>query len=231
MFSKKAVLTNIYSIMKKNIFLAICLLVAGSVSAQRYYPGPPRGYMQDNGSNQVTVSIEGGVSLANTIVGNDYYYGSTSGIAGGHVGLSLDIPVAYGFSFSPGAMFSQKGFQASTDYGDFTQRTNYIDVPLLAKFKVVRGLNFFFGPELTFLLSTHNTFDNGFDVTHEDIYNGNQNSSYVAGLVGFSIDLNRYVDVYARYAIDFDTNTAQGSVQTPDYRNQVYQFGLGLKFR
>jgi hypothetical protein len=220
--------------MKKILFFAICLLVAGSVSAQRYYPGPPRGYVHvDNDFYQVKLSIEGGVSLANTVNANNYYYG-TNGIVGGHVGLNLDIPIAYPLSFSPGVMYSQKGFQAETTDGNFTQRTDYIDVPLLLKFRVVHGLNFFFGPELTFLLSTHNTFDDGFTVSQEDIYNNNSNnanSSYVAGLVGFSVDLNRYVDIYARYAIDFDTNTAQGSVQTPDYRNQVYQFGIGLKFR
>jgi hypothetical protein len=34
----------------------------------------------------------------------------------------------------------------------------------------------------------------------------------------------------ARYALDFQKNNENGTSQTPEYKNQVFQLGLGVKF-
>src|ERR1700710_412491 len=136
--------------MKKLLFLfAICLLAVGSVSAQGYYYGPQRRVVRrppprrNNGDDfyKVRVGIAGGLSLANTVSAyNDNY--NTGTIAAFHVGLTLDIPIMYPLSFAPEVLFSQKGFSTQTvdnttgNNVNFTQRANFIDVPLLAKFRL-----------------------------------------------------------------------------------------------
>ena len=141
--------------MKHIFILAICLLVAGSVSAQTYYYGPRRIHhrpvqRQQDDFNRPSVGIEGGVSLANTVSSYNTGY-STSGIVGFNAGLVANVPIAYPFSFEPEVLFSQKGYQAYTTDGTLTQRNNYIDIPLLAKFRIVRGFNFLVGLKSTFL--------------------------------------------------------------------------------
>lgn len=222
--------------MKHILFLAICLLVAGSVSAQTYYYGPRRIHRHpvqrraNDDFYQPRVGIEGGLSIANTVSSYNSNY-STNSILGFNAGLVAEIPLIYPLSFEPEVLFSQKGYEASTTDGTLTQRNNYIDVPLLAKFRLVRGFNFLIGPQLNFPITSTTTFNNGFNTSSESYYTDTNNKSYVAGVVGFSIDLNPNVDIHARYVIDLSTNNGDANSPIPDYRNQVWQFGLGIKFQ
>ncbi|MDB5025775.1 MAG: PorT family protein [Mucilaginibacter sp.] len=227
--------------MKHIFILTICLLVAGSVSAQDYYYPPRRVHRRPVERRQVQhrqlddfyrprVGIEGGLSIANTVDTYDAGY-STNNILGFHAGITATLPIVYPFSFQPEILFSQKGYKAFTTDGTFTQRNNYIDIPLLANFRLVRGFNFLVGPQINIPVSTTNTFDNGFAVSRESYYGDNGNKSYVAGVVGFSIDLNPNVDIHARYVLDLSSNTYDANSPIPDYRNQIWQFGIGIKFQ
>ncbi|HEY8782437.1 MAG TPA: porin family protein [Mucilaginibacter sp.] len=220
--------------MKKNLYLlAICLLVAGSVSAQGYYYGPrrvrrPAPRRQYDDFYRVRVGITGGLNIANTIEANNAGY-STEAIAGFNAGLFLDIPLIYPLSFAPEVLYSQKGFAAVTTDGNYTQRSNYIDVPLLAKFHLSPTFNLLIGPQVSFPVSTTNTYDNGFVVTNEQHYNTYGNGAILDGVVGVSFDLSRDVELRARYTLDLEQNQ-QNASYGGDYRNQVWQIGLGFKF-
>jgi hypothetical protein len=223
--------------MKHILILAICLLVAGSVSAQTYYYGPRRVVHRRPAQRQQTddfytprIGVEAGLSIANTVSSYNSNYG-TSSILGFNAGLTAEIPLIYPLSFQPEVLFSQKGYQANTTDGTLTQRNNYIDIPLLAKFRLVRGFNFLVGPQINIPLSSTTTFNNGFTVDRETYYTDSSNKSYVAGVFGFSIDLNPNVDIHARYVIDLSSNTQDVNSPLPDYRNQVWQFGIGIKFQ
>jgi len=218
--------------MKKLFFFAVCLLVAGSVSAQRYYGPrrvrrPPPRSEYDN-FYKVRVGVTGGLDIANTISAYNANY-STAAIAGFNAGLTLDIPLIYPLSFAPEVLYSQKGYAAVTADGNFTQHSNYIDVPLLAKFKLSPTFNFLIGPQLAFPVSTTNTYDNGFNVTAEQYYSTYGNGVILDGVVGVSFDLSRDVELRARYALDLQQNR-QNASYGGDYRNQVWQIGLGFKF-
>ncbi len=220
--------------MKKIIFFAICLLFAGAVSAQGYYYGPrrivrrPRPRPQLNDFYQVRAGITGGVNIANAVDAYNTNY-STAAIAGFNAGFFLDVPIAFPFSFEPEVLYSQKGYAVSTPDGNFTQRSNYIDVPLLAKFKMGPNFNFLIGPQICFPVSTTNTYDNGFNVTNEQNYNTTGTGTILDGVVGVSFDLSHNVELRARYTIDLESNN-QNSDLGGDFRYQVWQFGLGFKF-
>lgn len=222
--------------MKKILFLVVCLFAAGTVSAQYYY-GPPRVHRRAPARRQQTddfyrprVGIEAGLSIANTVDSYDAGY-STASILGFNAGLTATVPIIYPLSFQPEVLFSQKGYKAYTTDGTLTQRNNYIDIPLLANFRLVRGFNFLIGPQINIPVSSTTTFGNGFDASSETSYTNGANNSYVAGAVGFSIDLNPNVDIHARYVIDLSSNTYDVNSPLPDYRNQVWQFGIGIKFQ
>ncbi len=223
--------------MKKNtiLIMAIALLTVSSVNAQRRY-GPPRNNYRGNQSNsnrydfyEPRVGIVVGGNITNTVSAYNSNY-STDPLLGFNGGLTFDVPIIYPVSFNPEVLFSQKGYTASTTSGNFTQRTNYIDIPLLAKFKLGPVVNFYIGPQLAFLLSTKNTYDNGFTITSQQYYeNTKDKSAIVNGVLGVGFELNRYVELRGRYAIDM--GRTRGDAYTPDYRNQVWQVGLGIKFQ
>jgi Outer membrane protein beta-barrel domain len=118
--------------MKKILFLAICLLVAGSissVSAQGYYYGPrrvvrrPPPRRQSDDFYRVKVGIAGGLTIADAVDSYNNNY-STGSIAAFHVGLTMEIPMLYPLSFEPEVLYSQRGYAAQTTDGNFTQRSN-----------------------------------------------------------------------------------------------------------
>ncbi|HTH81496.1 MAG TPA: porin family protein [Mucilaginibacter sp.] len=219
--------------MKKILFLAIILLVAGSVSAQRRYYHSPRNV---NSSDDYTdfyqpkIGFEFGTNISNLISSSGSNY-STGSLVGFNAGITFDLPLIYPLSFAPEVLYSQKGYTAETSDGNFTQRTHYIDIPLLAKFRMGPAFNFYIGPQLSYLMSTTNTYDNGFTVTSEHYYENNYgHKSYLDGVVGVSFDINRNVDLHARYTLDLTQTNSYGDTYVPDYRNQVWQIGLGFKF-
>lgn len=220
--------------MKKILFLAIGLLMTGSVFAQTYYyprrvHRRPVQHKQDDFYHP-SMGITGGLNIANTVSSYNTNYGTTS-ILGFNAGLTANIPLVYPLSFEPEVLFSQQGYQANTIDGTLTQRNNYIDIPLLAKFRLLRGFNFLIGPQINIPVTSTTTFDNGFNTASESYYTNSNNQSYVAGAFGVSIDLNPNVDIHARYLIDLTSNSNDPNSPIADYRNQVWQFGIGIKFQ
>ncbi|HEY0245143.1 MAG TPA: porin family protein [Mucilaginibacter sp.] len=217
--------------MKKILFFAIGLFMAGSVSAQYYTPRPRYTGNYSNGSDfyEPKVGLDIGVNVANTTSAYNSNF-NTGTLAGLYAGLTFDIPLIYPLSFAPAAIYSQKGYTAVTNNGNFTQRKQFIDLPLLAKFNVGPILRLYIGPQYSFLLSTRNTYDNGFVVTNQQYYNNTGSKAILDGVLGVGFDLSRYVELRARYTLDLQSTGSVNSVYQPNYRNQVWQFGLNFKF-
>jgi len=235
--------------MKKIIFLSISVLVllAGSVTvkAQGYYPPPrryprPRRYPaqqqrpQQNNSDfyKPRFGIVAGANIANIIDPNDPSFHTDTRL-GLNLGVSLDVPIVYPIGFEAELLYSEKGYTAYTTYGQFTQRNNFIDLPLLLKIHVIPNFSFVVGPQIAFLTSTQTVFNNGFSQTVQQQYTQDSqgyNKSLIDGVFGVSINLNRNVELRGRYTVDLQSNTAYSAGSNPQYNNQVWQIGLGFKF-
>jgi len=199
--------------MKKIIFLAAGLLLAGAASAQ------------------IKFGVAGGANFSNIIKTDDPNF-TTSYKTGFHAGVTMDIHLVGPLSFDPEILYDTKGYKATTTSGEFTQRTNFIDAPLLAKLKLAQGFGIIVGPQVSFLMSTTNTYSNGFSTIQQQHYEDDSNrfrKSIIDGVIGVSIDLSTNVDLRARYTLDLQQDNVDGTTQTPQYRNQVWQIGLGLK--
>lgn len=151
-------------------------------------------------------------------------------------GIFVDIPILEAFSFAPELVYSQKGYQSSGsilggDY-DYKVTTNFVDVPLLAKFWVAEGFNISVGPQVSFLTSTTESFKSGSDEFRNTVEEKNKNlkKSLFGGVVGLGYELGGQLGVQARYALDFQKNNADGSTEVPEYKNQVIQVGLTYQF-
>lgn len=131
-------------------------------------------------------------------------------------------------------MYSTKGYKAETVFGDFTQTTHFIDIPILASIDVGgTGLNLVVGPQVSFLMSTKNKFESGLGAAEQEIIEDKSDrfkKSLVGGLIGFRYDINDKFDIHGRYALDFQKNNEDGSRETPEFKNQVFSVGVGVKF-
>ncbi|QQL49412.1 porin family protein [Mucilaginibacter ginkgonis] len=222
--------------MKKLFFSAFALLlIVQAASAQYYRPHyrarkvPTKTY--DN-NFRPTFTLIGGMNISNIIQSSGYNFNTRTKL-GVNAGLGFDLPVSYPLSITIEGLYSQKGYTTLTPGGEYSQRTDYIDVPLLLKFHVVPGFNLLLGPQASFLVSTRNTFDNGIDQTTRLNYNNSTdgyNKALITGVAGVSFDLSRNVELRGRYNIDLTRNNENGNTAVPPYRNSVFQVGLGIKF-
>jgi opacity protein-like surface antigen len=228
--------------MKKIVLLTITLITFIGYAAEaqrRVYRQPSRTYAQPRQSYNSrsndwytpTFGVAIGANFSNVIESGYYGNYGSDGLVGLNVGFTADIPVVYPLSFAPEIRYSQKGYSVTDPDGIFTQRTHFIDLPLLAKFKVVPGFNVYAGPQFSFLLSTTNEWDNGVTIIRERYDNeGRDQRTYLDGVLGVSFDINRHVDIHGRYTVDFSAADYRGDTYIPRYRNQVWQIGLGFKF-
>lgn len=122
---------------------------------------------------QVTYGIRSGVNYA-TWKGDDIQiiqdlvdktdgYIVTKGRTGLHIGGYVHIPISEVFAFEPGLEYSKKGYSLKGDfqipvlkYLNINARaqvqSHYIDIPLVLRANVYKGLNVFAGPQVSYLV-------------------------------------------------------------------------------
>ncbi|WP_367864888.1 porin family protein [Pedobacter sp. WC2423] len=203
--------------MKKIFILAIGLFVATAANAQ----------------DKIKFGVKAGLNLSDIIKGDGNNNFDTKVKTGFNAGVTVEIPLIAGLAFTPEVLYSQKGYKLTSSLGEFRQTTSFIDVPILASFRLGSSFNIVAGPQVSFLLSTKNKFDNGFgtvEQTNVERDSDRFKKSLVGGLIGFRYDINEKFDIHGRYALDFQKNNENGTSSTPEFRNQVFSVGVGIKF-
>lgn len=200
--------------MKKLLIIAIGVFAAGAVHAQN-----------------VSFGIKGGGNMSNIVKTDDESY-ETEFKPGFHAGLTMEIGMGNTFSFAPELMFSQKGYKTESFGGTYTQTTNWIDIPILAKIKAGPAFNIFLGPQVSFLTQTTNKFEGNFGTVQNEIEEDSDTfkKSIAGGVIGAGFDITPKIGISARYALDFQKTDEEGNSSTPAFKNQVIQAGLGFKF-
>jgi opacity protein-like surface antigen len=186
-------------------------------------------------SNTLHFGIRGGLNLSAIVRDDDAPNFDTKMKPGFQAGVYLQLPITSGFSVQPEVLFSQKGYKASgsllgTNY-DYRVTTNYIDVPLLAKFTPVKNFGIVVGPQFSFLTNTTTKFKAGGTELEDQVDNDNDNlrNNILGGLAGVEFGITKNVTISGRYALDFQKNNGDGSSNSLRYRNQVVSFTVGLQ--
>ena len=207
--------------MKKIFILAIALLSSAGIANAQSTAKPMK------------FGVKAGANFSNIVKNDGNNSFKTDYLVGYHAGITLDIKLLDNLAFTPEALYSTKGYKSTSSVGEFTQTTHFIDIPILASVKLGGGLNLVAGPQVSFLMSTKNTFETGFGTAEQKIVEADSDrfrKSLVGGVIGFRYDFSDKIGLNGRYALDFQKNNENGSSQTPEYKNQVFQVGLGLKF-
>jgi hypothetical protein len=210
--------------MKKLFIAAIALLTINTVSAQ------------ESSTKGPSFGLKSGVSFSNIIKTDDSNF-ETNYVTGFNAGAFVNIPVVDRLSFQPELLFSQKGYKSDRNgalgNGTLTQKTNWIEIPILAAIQAAPGFNIYLGPQVSFLTKTTNTYEGAFSTSQQTKYEDDADKfkkSIVGGVLGAGFNLTNTLSLTVRYALDLQKNNENGTSETPQFKNQVWQAGLAIKF-
>ena len=145
-------------------------------------------------------------------------------VAGGFAELCVDDYM----SIQPEVLYSQQGVKYSDQNGyDGTIKLDYINVPLMVKFKASKTFTLEAGPQAGFLLSAKDKFKSSLDSGMEDIKNDIEPIDFGANF-GLIYDLQNGWFFGARYGLGLSNINKNSDVTN---KNGVFQFSLGFKFQ
>lgn len=122
---------------------------------------------------QVSYGIRGGVNISKwqgedlqvieDLLDKTDGYLVTKGKTGFHVGAYANIPLSETFSIEPGIGYSKKGYSIKGDFqinalkilainAGAQVQSHYIDIPVLLKANVAKGLQVYAGPQVSYLV-------------------------------------------------------------------------------
>ncbi|AUC76517.1 porin family protein [Olleya sp. Bg11-27] len=137
-------------------------------------------------------------------------------------GVYSEISLTEKFSFQPEIMYSIQGFSINDDVTgtDDIVSLNYLNVPLMGKYHVTKGLSLEAGPQIGFLLSAKNE-----DIDVKDTFK----SIDVGVNLGLEYKLENGLNFGARYNFGLlNINDIEGS--SDKFKNGVAQFTIGYSF-
>jgi len=188
-------------------------------------------------SNSIDFGAKAGVNFAN-IGGDDVETDSRTSF---NLGLVLEVPISERFSFQPEVLYSGQGFDIreidqdnafDTD-DNIEYQLDYVQVPLLLKAYVIKGLSVEAGPQFGFKINEEIDFQPTSDEGDVEIDDDNSNvkdfDTSIA--LGTSYKLDSGFFVSARYTFGL-TNILEDEafIQNIDAKNNVWQFGVGFMF-
>jgi hypothetical protein len=209
-------------------------VTSSTVSNNQSMSSPSYSSTGSSDKGGVRVGVKAGANLSNIIqdIDDNTTNGSKIGFVGG---LFLELPIVKGFSIQPEVLYSQKGNKAEGTYlgtaYKYKLTSNFIDIPLLAKFKPSENFAIVVGPQFSFLTSTKRkyTVANTSYEQIKDADNDNVRKNILGGVVGIEAGAGPVV-FDLRYNLDLQSNNGDGTSSTPKYKNQVISLTAGIRF-
>ncbi|MFV5701307.1 porin family protein [Flavobacterium sp. XS2P12] len=171
---------------------------------------------QDNTIPKSNVGIKGGYNLAAVSFDGD---GETEQRHGFHIGVYGESFISESFSIQPELMYSQQGYKITNSSGTFTQKLDYINLPLMLK--AYPSKNFFLeaGPQIGLAISHKEEYDGLFSGSQEYDPNNFDWGMNFGG--GFKTDSG--ISLGVRYHLGLGDLYDDGKA-----KNRVWQFSLGF---
>ena len=133
------------------------------------------------------------------------------------------------FGLQAEVLYNTKGGGFGSSNGNGIQtlsldaKLNYLDIPLMAKFYIVKGISIDVGPQIGFLLSSKGTASDGDE--EEEIELTDLNSTDFSINAGFTFNLGDRAILQARYSYGLTE-----VFNNQDYKNSVISVSLGYFF-
>lgn len=172
----------------------------------------------------VNFGVKAGVNLA-SINGDDAE--DYSGLTSFHAGVVAEIPISDQFSFQPELVYSAQGAELSGGGDTSKYKLDYLNIPLMAKYEVTQGLNLEAGPQIGFLLSAKDEFDEFDESGEEDIKEFFNSIDFGVG-VGINYAMETGLNFGARYNLGI--SDINDGFELSTLQNGVFQISVGYLF-
>lgn len=162
-------------------------------------------------AQEINFGIKGGLNFAD-ITGDKT--GDMGTVTAFNFGIMSEIAITEKFSFQPELLYSGQGYSINDD----TVALSYLNIPLMGKYYLTKGLSLEAGPQVGFLISAKN------DKT--DVKNLFNTLDFGVNF-GLGYKLNNGLNFGARYNLGLtDINKRDGFT----YKNSVLQLSIGYFF-
>ncbi len=182
---------------------------------------------QEDASNSdsmaISFGVKGGANFA-TITGSDF--DSPDSRTSFHVGVVGEFPIAEILSIQVEALYSGQGFEFDFDGPDGDKaefQLDYINVPVLAKVYIVKGLSIEAGPQFSFLVNEEVDLNPNSDNGDFELDDAETFEFGVAAGLTFQTEIGLFAT--GRYNVGLTE-----IYKDVDAKNSVFQLGIGYKF-
>lgn len=170
--------------------------------------------------------VRGGANFANITTNDDL--GSPDTRTNFYVGLVAELPLQERFSLQGEVFYSGQGFErniplVANEKIAYTNKADYIQVPLLAKFYIVEGLSIAAGPQFGFKVSEKVEYDSSAVVG--SIETDKIQTFDFQGTGGLEYKFDNGLFIQGRYTYGFSD-----LVKNNDIHTSVFSAGLGYMF-
>ncbi|MEZ7495358.1 porin family protein [Leeuwenhoekiella aequorea] len=201
----------------KKLFIAAILFVSGSTALMA--------------QSELAFGIKGGVNFANFTGDGGDGFDDDNARTSFNIGALVEIPVTERFAIQPEVFYSGQGFDLvqRDDEQDTEFQLNYINVPVLAKLYLVKGLYVEAGPQIGFLVDSQLDGPNG----SVDIDEDNFNDIDFGGAVGLGYKFDGGLYLNGRYTQGFSDVYDNGDnvdTEALDAKNGVFSASIGFIF-
>ncbi|MBF7091986.1 PorT family protein [Flavobacterium sp. ALJ2] len=164
-------------------------------------------------AQKIKFGVKGGLNFAN-ISGDKTK--NIDVVTSFNFGVLSEIPISDKFSFQPELMYSGQGYS----FNDNTIALSYLNIPLMGKYYLTKGLSVEAGPQIGFLLAAKNEKTNVKDSFNTFDFGVN---------FGVGYKLDNGLNFGARYNLGLtDINNLEGS--SIKNKNGVFQLSVGYFF-
>lgn len=164
-------------------------------------------------AQEIKFGAKGGLNFA-SISGNN----STGSdmVTSFNFGVLSEILISDKFSFQPELMYSGQGYS----FNDNTIALSYLNIPLMGKYYLTKGLSIEAGPQIGYLLSAKNESTNVKDTFKKVDFAAN---------LGIGYKLENGLNFGARYNFGL-SNINNLDNSSSKYKNRVFQLSVGYFF-
>lgn len=193
-------------------------------------------------TEKVKLGVKAGLNIASLTFDESEL--NSSGKTGFTAGVMVEIPMAKNFSLQPELLYSQQGTKVSFSDPDVTNsnykstiKLNYLNIPVMLKYYVLKGLSVQAGPQIGILLKANNKYqDNFLGYENHDSLNIKEYSSGIDTSVNFGLGYQFKDKFYTdlRYNISYSNVFKESDVNyfiNNDMKNRVFQVTIGYFFK
>lgn len=213
--------------MKKTMLILYTLFIGVTVMAQ---------------NDKVKLGIKAGLNISSLTFDESEL--SSSSKTGFTAGVMVEIPLAKNFSLQPELLYSQQGTKTSFFDQDVTNSNfkgrielNYLNIPLMLKYYVIKGLSIQAGPQIGLLLKANSKYqDNFLGYENQESFNLKKYSNGIDTSINFGLGYQFKDKFYTdfRYNISYSNVFKDGDANyfiNHDMKNRVFQITIGYFFK